>query len=193
MAQFMNKKQLSVTIILICLMGVLVGAEKMFNNKIKLVALMNNNISELKSYEILDGKYKYDIPEGWQMKEKSYPGDYIIHSTEFLSDEMGIIGYVQVINTSKTIQSIVSEDKNILKPEKVAGYTISEQKIKNREVQKVQYEDKSNDKNIYINVSYYMDLPEGKVCKITFDCDKNKYKENYESVFKVIIESFKVL
>lgn len=190
MSKFMNKKQLGVTIILISLMIVLVGAEKVFNSRIKLVALMNNNISELKRYEALDGKYVYDIPEGWQIREKNYPGDYIIYSNEFLSDEMGLVGYVQVISTNNSIKNIINEDKSILKSENITGYKVSQEKSKDREIQKIEYNNDS-DKKTYMNVAYYIDLGDNRVGKISFACDKNKYKENYNTIFKVILESFK--
>lgn len=193
MAQFMNRKQLGVTLILISLMVVLVGAEKVFNNKIKLVALMNNNINELKQYETLNGDFVYDIPSGWVVKEKNYPGNYIIYSNEFVSEDMGLVGYVQVINTTKTIEILIKEDRNLMNKDNIDSYKLALEKINNKEVSKVQYEDKTNSKKkkVYLNTVYYLDLGNNKIGKISFNCDNDKYKESYVTVYKTILESFK--
>ena len=75
----MNKKQLSITLILIFLMTVLFIGKNIFSDNIERAVLENYNISELSSYSALEGVINYTLPDTWDVQEQQYPGNYIIY------------------------------------------------------------------------------------------------------------------
>ncbi|SHK05978.1 hypothetical protein SAMN02745163_03117 [Clostridium cavendishii DSM 21758] len=189
MEKFMNKKQLKVTLILIGLMIVLVASESIFSNKMKFVALMNNNISDLKKYEAMDNKYTYNIPTLWNAQEKKYPGNYIVYDNDFKSDDMGIFGSVQVINTPKSVAEVIEEEKNTFVDN--GDYKNTKEKINDINMNKVRFSNNLDGKKNFVNTIYYFQTEKNNVIKISFKCNKDKYKENYDTIYKVIVESFK--
>lgn len=189
MEKFMNKKQLKVTIILICLMIVLVVSESIFNNKLQFVALMNNNISDLKRYEAIDSKYIYNIPKAWSAEEKKYPGEYIVYDNDFKSEDMGIFGSIQIINTTKSVDNIIEEEKATFVDN--GDYKKVNEKINNITMNKIKFSSNLDEKKNFINTIYYFEIEKNNIIKINFNCSKDKYKENYDTIYKVIVESFK--
>lgn len=105
----MNKKQFGITLILVLLMIILVTGENMFTGNIKKVALTNNNIEGLSTYTALDGLLTYKLPDSWDVEEKKYPGNYIIYDNSFISDTMGLWGYVQILNSNDDLEKMVEK------------------------------------------------------------------------------------
>ncbi|MPQ42206.1 hypothetical protein [Clostridium tarantellae] len=186
----MNRKQLGVTLILICLMIIMLTGEKLFNNDIKKVALTNNNIGNLNRYNALEGSISYSLPDTWDVEEKKYPGNYIVYDNNFVSEEMGILGYVQILNTKKSIEELVNADKEKLKDKSINKYECNEDKINGENITKVFYNEKSNKEKLYLNVIYYKQLSEGQVLKVLFSSSEDKYKEDYNTIYQVILDSF---
>lgn len=187
----MNRKQLGVTSILICLMMVMVVGEKFFNGKIKDVALTSNNIESMLTYKALDGQITYELPDNWTCKEISYPGEYIAYNNKFYGEEMGINGNVQIIKTSSPMEEIVDSDINILKEENIKDVKSFDDKIGDKIVKKVVYEEKTSIGRVYETKTYYAKLNEEKaILKVSFSSGKDKYKENYEMIYRIVLDSF---
>ena len=186
----MNRKQLGVTLILLFLMGVLLTGEKVFTSNIRRVVLTNNNIGDLNSYSDLEGMVNYRLPDSWDVEEKKYPGNYIVYDNSFVSREMGILGYVQVINSPKTIETIMQDDKDRLKTGKIEMYKTDIEKISGKDVYKVVYNEIGDKGIVYINTIYYKEISENKVLKVLFSSSEEKYKEEYKTIYKVILDSF---
>lgn len=186
----MNKKQLMVTSTLVVLMVVMVVMQQFFDTKIQKVALVNNNIEDMLKYNALDGNIIYELPDNWRTKDEE-PGDYIVYNNSFTSNEMGIVGYVQILNTSTSIEELISIDKKTFEAEKVNNIKLVEERIGEVDVQKLKYDETTSNGRIFKTQVYYMPLDENVKLKILFSASMDKYKENYEMVYKLILESFK--
>lgn len=186
----MNKKQLMVTSILVFLMGVMVVMQQFFDSNIQKVALVNNNIEDMIEYIALDGNIIYKLPDNWKA-EKSTPDDYIVYNNSFISKEMGIVGYVQIINTKTSIDELISNDKKAFEAEKVSNISVLDDKIGEAAVKKLRYDEKTSNGRSFLTQTYYFSLEENIKLKITFSASKDKYKDNYETVYKLILENFK--
>lgn len=190
--QFINKKQLGVTLVLIGLMIVLFLAQKGFNDRLKLVMLMDSNITNLKEYTIGTEGYSYSLPVEWTTNQKNYPGNYIVYHNSFKSESMGIIGYVEVINSKDGLESIAVSDSNKLPKDKVEEYKSSKTKVNDNEAYKISYKLKlAEGKIVYDNV-YYIKVDKEKYFKVAFSVGEEKYKENFLAVFDAIVETCKV-
>lgn len=189
----MNKKQFIVTIILVCFMMILLTVEKAFDNNVRSVTLTNNNMGTLKNYSALEGRISYQIPENWGGEEKKYPGNYIVYDNSFVNKEMGILGYIQIINSPKNIDDIIKNDKEKLHEYKTESYKASREKRRGEEIHKVSYKEKNIRGGVYINTIFYKDILNNKKLKILFSFSEDKYKENYSTIHEVILDSFKEL
>lgn len=187
----MNRKQILVTSILICLMLVMVAGEQFFTGKIKDVALINNNIESMLNYKALEGQIKYELPDNWICEEVSYPGEYIAYNNKFYGEEMGINGQVQVIKSQTSIEDIVDSDVNILKEGKINDVKIFDDRVGDKAIKKIVYDEKTSIGRIYETKVYYAKLDqEEAILKISFSSGKDKYKENYETIYRIILDSF---
>lgn len=186
----MNKKQLLVTTILVVLMGVMVFMQQFFETNIQKVALVNNNIEDMLDYNALDGELLYSLPDNWTSKIAE-PQDYIVYNNSFVGESMGIIGYVQVINTKTTVDDLISIDKKSFEAEKVNNIKIVDEKLGDVTVKKMKYEEKTSAGRNYMTQAYYFPMGQELKLKIVFSASMDKYKENYETVYRLILESFK--
>lgn len=186
----MNKKQLGVMLILISLMAVLFVVQVGFDDRLRIVSLMNSNITDFKQYSINDGKYQYKLPSEWITEQKTYPGNYIIYSNNFKNDELGVIGYAQLINSQENLDKISGEDKTRLNNEKILDYKIANIKIKDKECRKINYKEKLIQGKLVYHNTYYVSEASGIVFKVDFSIGQDKYKESLNSVFDVVVESF---
>ncbi|MGL5575678.1 MAG: hypothetical protein ACRDCW_09070 [Sarcina sp.] len=186
----MNKKQLLVTTILVVLMGVMVFMQQFFETNIQKVALVNNNIEDMLNYTALDGNMLYSLPDNWTSKI-SEPQDYIVYNNNFVSESMGIVGYVQILSTKTEIDDLIAIDKQGFEAEKVNNIKVVDEKFKDVNVKKMKYEEKTANGRNYLTQAYYFPMGEELKLKINFSASMDKYKENYETVYRLILESFK--
>ncbi|MDM0578238.1 hypothetical protein QTH63_10755 [Clostridium perfringens] len=185
----MNKKQFGITLILVLLMIILVTGENMFTGNIKKVALTNNNIEGLSTYTTLDGLLTYKLPDSWDVEEKKYPGNYIIYDNSFISDTMGLWGYVQILNSNDDLEKILEKEKEVISKNDISDYLVSDESLNDELVKKVVFKEK-NDKGItYVNTVYYKKLGENKIIKVLFSASESKQKEDYSIIYKAIIDS----
>ncbi|MGL4762709.1 MAG: hypothetical protein ACRC6T_12775 [Sarcina sp.] len=186
----MNKKQLFVTSILVVLMCVMVFMQQFFETNIQNVALVNNNIEDMLDYVALDGNMVYRLPDNWTTKI-SEPEEYIVYNNNFVGEAMGVIGSVQVLNTKTSIDDLIGIDKKNFEAEKVNNIKIVDEKLGDVVVKKLKYEEKTSLGRNYMTQAYYFPLGEELKLKIVFSASMDKYKENYETVYRLILESFK--
>ena len=177
----MNKKQFGITLILVLLMIILVTGENMFTGNIKKVALTNNNIEGLSTYTALDGLLTYKLPDSWDVEEKKYPGNYIIYDNSFISDTMGLWGYVQILNSNDDLEKMVEKEKELISKNDISDYLVL--------VKKVVFKEKNQKGVTYVNTVYYKKLGENKIIKVLFSASESKQKEDYSIIYKAIIDS----
>lgn len=186
----MNKKQLMVTSILVVLMGCMVFMQQFFETNIQRVALVNNNIQDMLNYSALNGKLIYSLPDNWTSKIGE-PQDYIVYNNNFVGESMGVIGYVQVLSTKTAVDDLIAIDKKSFEAEKVNNIKVVDEKLGEVTVKKMKYEEKTSSGRNYMTQAYYFPMGDTHKLKIVFSASMDKYKENYETVYRLILESFK--
>ena len=183
-----NNKKIFKVLILIGLTVTLFTFQKIFNTKMKQAMLMSNTVSKLKEYSFYNEKYSYSLPENWAIEEREFPGNYILEHKNFKSEDLGIIGYVQLINTENKIQDIVNGDRGKL-DKSIIDYTRENWTYKNKNGIKVSYKKQLvSGKKILVN-TYYLNLEDNKYIKVSFDIDENLYKDDLNSIFEAILDS----
>ena len=187
----MNKKQLSITLTLIFLMTVLFTGKDIFKENIERALLTNNNIGELSSYSALEGVINYTLPDTWDAQEQQYPGNYIIYNNNFVSDDMSIIGYIQIINYSKDLEELIDKDKEKINFYESKFYTKEIEDIDGEKVYKVVYKEKGDENRVYLNMLYYKRLDDNRVLKVLFSSLEEKFEEDNDMIYNIIIKSFK--
>lgn len=166
----MNKKKIYITILLVFLMFLIVLMKGLFIEDIREVAISNNNIKEFDSYLLREGKYKFVLPEGWDMEES---GNYNSDIVAKFSNENSIYGSISIVegNIQEICKSITNNEDNITEiKEDYLWYIIN---ISN------------NDKK---NKYYLRDYSEGKVLIIKYSYTKEKNSINV--VFDYIAREF---
>ncbi|MBL4931439.1 hypothetical protein [Clostridium paridis] len=186
----MNKKQLAITVMLLFLMGLLFVGQGIFDEKFKMIALMNNNISTFKEYSSKDEEVKFLLPQEWSTTTQSFPGNYILYNNNFSDSKLGIYGYIQLINYTEDEEKLIEFDKKYIKDE-IKDYEKEQLKDKKYHGSKVSFQTIDNKSNKYINRIYYIRLDEEKIAKIAFKVNSNDYKESYENIFTSIVDSVK--
>lgn len=186
----MNKKQLLVTTVLVVLMCVMVFMQQFFETNIQKVALVNNNIEDMLDYTALDGKLLYSLPDNWVSKIEK-PQDYIVYNNSFVGESMGVIGYVQVLDTKTEVDELISIDKKNFEAEKVNNIKVVDEKLGEVNVKKMKYEEKTSLGRNYMTQAYYFPMNDNYKLKIVFSASTDKYKENYETVYRLILDTFK--
>lgn len=186
----MNKKQLSITLTLIFLMTLLFIGKNIFSENIERAVLENYNIGELSSYSALEGVISYTLPDTWDVQEQQYPGNYIIYNNNFVSDDMSILGYIQIINYSKDLEELIDKDKQSIDFEESKFYTKEIEDIDGEQVYKVVYKEQGDEGRVYLNMIYYKRLDENRVLKVLFSSLEDKFKETNDTIYNIIIKSF---
>lgn len=186
----MNKKQMMVTGILLSLMMVMVFMQQFFDTNILKAALVNNNIQDVQEYSALDGNIVYKLPDNWRC-ETVDSNEYITYNNKFSSEEMGILGYIQILNTKTTVDELIEIDKKIFNAEMVNNIKTGEEKIGDTKIKSLRYDEKLSTGKIYNTKAYYFSLENNIKLKIVFSASMDKYRESYETVYRYILESFK--
>ncbi|MBD7910930.1 MULTISPECIES: hypothetical protein [Clostridium] len=182
----MNKKQLTMTLILGALMLLLIFTQRFFDNNFKKVALTNSNMGELKEYSMVNGQFAYSIPSKWSLKDIN-SDDYDVFKAEFKGND--IMGYIELINNNDDVVSVAQKDLDNLilshDKEKIDRY-----KSGKRNCIKVIYKTKIKNGYTFVNINYYIPLNEGKIGKVTFIVKEDSYKDDMSVVFNSIVDNY---
>lgn len=184
-----NKKRLGVTLILIGLMMVLFGVEIRVDKKIKMMALMNNEVTSLTKYDILNNQYSYKLPSKWESGESNYVGNEMLYHRDFSSEDKSINGFVEVWNGSMALKTFVMRSKDY----GITNYVYDNYKdqgttIGDKDAYVVTYTMASNN-YAYNAYEYFVEL-DNKVLKFSFFIKKSQVKENTPVIFKTLVETF---
>lgn len=184
----MNKKQLTMTLILGALMLLLIFTQRFFDNNFKEAALTNSNMGELKGYSIGNGQFIYSLPSTWKLKEMN-SSEYDIYKAEFKDDDNDIIGYLELINSNDDVTTLAQKDLDNMillhDKEKIDSY-----KSEKRKCIKVLYKTKVKNGYKFINTNYYIPLSEGKIGKVTFIVKEDVYKDDMMVIFNSVVDNF---
>lgn len=183
----MKNKPLITTFILIVLMFVLIFMQELFNNNFKEVALVDNNVGQLKAYSYEDKNVYFSLPENWQ-SEVLKSDDYGTFKVRFKDDENNIIGYIDIISYKEDVMTLAQKDMDNMtlshSEEKVETY-----KSNNRNSIRVEYTTKVNKGYKYNNTNYYIPLNEGNIAKCTFIAKEDGFKDSLKLVYNVVVDS----
>lgn len=186
----MNRKQLGVTIVLICLMGLLFVGQGIFNERFQLISLMNNNITDFTEYTDKNNEFSFQLPSQWENSDRSLPGNYITYYKNFSDSSLGITGYVQLISYKGDEKSLIEKDKGYIEGE-IGNYSLDNYQSKNHKGYKASFivTDK-NKKETFYDV-YYLKIKDNKLVKLSFVVDGKYYKTSYQDIFKALVDSVK--
>lgn len=184
----MNKKQLTMTLILGALMLLLIFTQRFFENNFKEVALVNSSMGELKEYSTTGGQFLYSLPNTWTLKNLNSDA-YDIYKVEFKDDNNSIMGYVELINNNEDVSSLAQKDLDNMMlshdKEKIDRYKSNERKCI-----RVVYKTKVNKGYDFVNINYYIPLSGDKRGKITFIVKDDYYKDDMMIIFNSIVDKF---
>lgn len=183
----MNKKQLAITLMLVCLMFILVFIQRFFDNNFKQVALVDSNMGQLKNYNVDNKGISFSLPDKWSSEEKD-SNAYSLYKVEFKDSENSIMGYIELIKCNEDIRVLAQKDINNMvlshDREKIEAY-----KSANRSGIRVEYKTKVNKGYSFINTNYYIPLKDGIVGKCTFISRENSYTDNLRLIYNSIVDS----
>ncbi|OFI05488.1 hypothetical protein CLOACE_16460 [Clostridium acetireducens DSM 10703] len=186
----LNKKRLSIVLIIIGLIIILIGIQSNFQERLNYTSLIQNNINSLKEYEALNKKFKYKLPEEWITDEKVFSGEEIIYHNDFHSKDLSIHGFVQVWNLKKDLKIYLEESKEISEMQnECMDYSLSEIKIKNNKAYLVQYNMITSKNKKYKSYEYFI-KNKNKFFRFSFFVEEKNFKENMPTVFTTIVNTF---
>lgn len=176
--------------IIIGLMAILFSAEIYFDGDLKLVALINSNLSALKQYSALEGKFTYKLPEQWQTELKDFNSNEIIYHNDFEGKDLKIHGFVQVWNYKEDLKTFLDKSKDLaFKQNKYKAYNIKDIKINGKEGFLLSYVLETSPENYYVGYEYFFKDTD-KFIRFSFFVNEKNFKENFPAIFNSIVGTF---
>lgn len=181
----MNKKKVIMTFLLLILILLLTFSQGFFNNSFKEVALMDNNIGELKEYTINTGQQKLYLPEDLMLVDGKV-NEYITYQGVFKGENNFLSGYIEILNSDSDVKELAQKDMNNLSlehgKEKIESY-----KDDNWKGMRVSYISKLSTGKRFVNNVYYINIDTNKIAKFTFLVDEEIYKDSMKYMFDIIV------
>ncbi|APQ71737.1 hypothetical protein [Clostridium botulinum] len=184
-----NKKRFGVTMIIIGLMLILFGLEKNFDNRLKIAALIHNNVSSFKEYNILNGKISYKLPSNWEINEEIINGEDIIYSNSFIDKKNNMKGFIQLWNYKGDLKAFIKHSKEVSDKQQVdyTKYNVVPVDVNNMKGYLAQYSILKENKE-YVAYEYFFKVEEGFI-RVSFFVPEKYYQESIETVFNTILEN----
>lgn len=187
----MNKRKIQVVSVAVILMAILFGIGHIFEEHIKSVSFIQNNIKTLTEYKALNGWLTYKLPSEWMTKIDKLPGNDIIYHNDFQSKDGTINGFVQVWNMKEDLKEFLSKSKQIsTKQNEISNYTVKDININNKEGYLVKYDILSD--NEPYSVQEYFIKNKNKFIRFSFFVKKSNFKEYYSILFYNIVKTLKI-
>ncbi|KEI83061.1 hypothetical protein N452_00410 [Clostridium botulinum A2 117] len=184
-----NKKRFGVTMIIIGLMLILFGLEKNFDNRLKIAALIHNNVSSFKEYNILNGKISYKLPSNWEINEEIINGEDIIYSNSFIDKKNNMKGFIQLWNYKGDLKAFIKHSKEVSDKQQVdyTKYNVVPVDFNNMKGYLAQYSILKENKE-YVAYEYFFKVEEGFI-RVSFFVPEKYYQESIETVFNTILKN----
>lgn len=184
-----NKKRFGVTMIIIGLMLVLFGLEKNFDNRLKIAALIHNDVSSFKEYNILMDKISYKLPSNWETNEQIVNGQDIIYNNSFIDKKKNMHGFIQVWNYKGDLKTFINHSKEASEGQQIdyTKYNIVPIDINNMKGYLTEYSILKEDKE-YVAYEYFLKLEE-RFIRVSFFVQEEYYQESIQTVFNSILKS----
>lgn len=185
----MNKKQGAITGLLLLLMGVLFTFQLVVKDKFYNSTLVDNNIGELKEYNISNSNLVYSLPLNWILSVKE-SDNYILYHGDFRDEVNGYKGYVQLLNSDRDVEELAKSDNNnsIVKTE-VRDNT----KFNNTIGKGVRYDVTLDIKKgySYRDIIYYIKVDKDRIIKVNFSVKESEFKNNNFKIYEAILAQIK--
>ena len=165
-----NKKRFGVTMIIIGLMLILFGLEKNFDSRLKIAALIHNNVSSFKEYNILNG-------------------EDIVYSNSFMDKKNNMQGFIQLWNYKGDLKTFIKHSKEVSEKQQIdyTKYSLVPIDINNIKGYLAQYSIlKENEE--YVAYEYFLKLEE-RFIRVSFFVPEKYHQESIETVFNTILKN----
>ncbi|MCM8710712.1 hypothetical protein M2651_06680 [Clostridium sp. SYSU_GA19001] len=188
----LNRKRIGVTIIIVGLMLVLFGLEKKFDDRLKYVALMQNNITSLKKYDVPELNFSYKLPSEWITKKENFDGEEIVYHNNFESEDAIIHGFVQVWNMKEDLKNFLDKSKESgVKYASYKQYELIPITVKKHEGYLIIFTMKTSENAVFKGYEYFL-KDKDKFFRFSFYVREKNFKENMPTIFKTIVDTFEV-
>jgi hypothetical protein len=187
----LNRKRLGVTIIIIGLMLVIMGAEIQLSQRLKMTALMQNGLETLKQYDIEKSNLTYKLPSTWENSVEDLGGGEIIYHSNFISQEADIYGFVEVWKLRQMdLKTFIESSKgSAYKPDRVKDYKYKAMKVKGEPAYLLTYNAITpSGKNIKA-YEYFIDHGDT-FFRMAFYVNKDNFKENMPTIFEALVNNY---
>lgn len=184
-------KKLGVTIILVGLMIIMFGFSKQMDGGLRYVALIQNDMTTLKTYNVLGNKLIYKLPSDWKTNYEKFDVSEILYHNNFTSKDGKISGIVELWNTNENIEEFIKRNKvSSEQNNKLKDYSLKKIKINNNDGYLVTYDISSNSDTNYFCTEYFI-RKDNELIRASFFVIESNLKENMPTIFRAIVETFK--
>lgn len=186
-----NRKKLQVFLVVIILMAILFGTGEILKGQFKFVSFMQNDITELKSYDALNGNITYKLPSEWTTSTDSFPGGQIIYHNNFASKDLLINGIVQVWKEVDDLKGFLDTSRKVSEEQNhVKNYKIKDIKINNKEGYLIKYNMTSRGLD-YTSYEYFIKYEKGFI-RFSFFAKNKDFKENMQALYDGIAKTLEI-
>lgn len=186
----MNKKQAAITSLLLLLMGALFMFQIVVKDNFYNATLVDNDMGELKEYNITNSNIVYSLPASWTLSEKEN-NSFILYHGDFKDDKNGYKGYIELINSDRSVEDLANSDNNnsTIKVEIKDSAT-----FKTNIGKGMMYNQLSSIKKgySYRDLVYYVKVAENRVVKANFTVRDSEFKDNNIPIYDAILSYIKV-
>lgn len=146
-----------------------------------------------KSYEVLDGSFKFSIPSSWNAWEQKFMGGEIIYNLNFATPNKKIHGFIQVWQMEKPLAEFLEESKKAaVGAVDFKEYDTKEIMVNRKKGFLVQYI-RARDNEGYIRAyESFLDGGNGRIYRASFYTDERDWRRYYPLMFNRIIQSFNI-
>lgn len=184
-------KKMGITIMILGLMLIMFGISAQISGGLRYVALIQNDMTSLKTYYALDDKISYKMPSDWRNETEKFDVGGILYHSNFYSKDGKISGSIEVFGNTQDLDGFLIRNKEIFeKNNTLKNYNVKKIKINNKESYIITYELKNKDNINHKCTEYYIRNNDGFIRDSFFVIDSN-FKENMPTIFRAIVETIK--
>ncbi|WP_139903532.1 PsbP-related protein [Clostridium thermarum] len=187
----LNRKRLGVTIIIIGLMLVLMGAEIRLSNRLKMTALMQSGLETLKQFDIDNSNLAYKLPSTWENTVEDLGGGEILYHSSFISKEADIYGFAELWKLRQMdLKTFIENSKGSgFKPDRVSEYKYKPVEVKGEPAYLLTYNAITPSGNNIKAYEYFIDQGDT-FFRMAFYVNKDNFRENMPTIFEAIVNNF---
>ncbi|SHJ01345.1 hypothetical protein [Lutispora thermophila] len=146
-----------------------------------------------KSYEVLDGSFRFSIPSSWNSWEQKFIGGEIIYNLNFMTPNKKIHGFIQVWQMEKPLAEFLEESKKAaVGAVEFKEYDEREITVNRKKGFLIRYS-RAKDNEGYIKAyEAFLDGGNGRIYRASFFTDEEDWRRYYPLMFNRIIQSFNI-